>query len=250
MCLDVVKKTSRKEVHMTQNQIKYWTLLEEKRHNVATESETNRHNVVDEGETHRANTVREYETMRHNQETERISALEQAETARHNRVYESETKRHNLAYEGETQRHNMQQEALGWANVNLGYANLNETKRHNVIQESISQREVAVKEQQNVLRSQELDETKRHNEQGEKYTHEANMVRMASSSNIAASVWGMAQLAADSGDFDDDPFNTDESGFKTVNPSAAKTYGKQMTYVIGSAPFSANIHTLHGGTTR
>lgn len=93
---------------MTQNQINYWKLQEDSRHNQASETETNRHNVQQEGID--------------------LSAL--AETSRHNRAGEAETQRHNVAAEGETARHNRSTEG-----IDLG--RLTETARHNVASENI-----------------------------------------------------------------------------------------------------------------
>lgn len=44
---------------MTQNQIAYWNLKENQRHNKVSEDETNRSNVVKETETNRANLEKE-----------------------------------------------------------------------------------------------------------------------------------------------------------------------------------------------
>lgn len=51
---------------MTQNQIAYQSLLEQKRSNLAREIETNRSNLANEVETHRANFAKEVETNRSN----------------------------------------------------------------------------------------------------------------------------------------------------------------------------------------
>lgn len=113
---------------MTGNQINYWNLQENKRHNVATEGETYRHNVV--GET---------ETERHNRATENFSMQDLAERSRHNVAEEhlkatdiqlthsrgmqglEETQRHNVQSEkatftglGESMRHNLETEMLGY----------------------------------------------------------------------------------------------------------------------------------------
>lgn len=56
-----------------------------------------------------------------------------------------ETQRHNVASEdyynrslSETGRHNVQTEAIGFANVGLGYANLSELMRHNLVGEDVN----------------------------------------------------------------------------------------------------------------
>lgn len=124
---------------MTHNQIDYWTLQEEKRHNVVGENENIRHNVVTENE-----------TKRHNVAGENFNIMNLQETARHNLVTENETTRHNLATEdigygnlelgyrnlGEQTRHNMATENISAGNLALGYANLGELTRHNKVGES------------------------------------------------------------------------------------------------------------------
>jgi len=115
---------------MTNNQIQYWKLSEETRHNIATEGETYRHDVVTEGETNRHNLV-----------TESIS-------------YDSLK---------ENQRHNLAQEGISRANINLGYAQLDESKRHNIAQESVAYSTMV--------------EQNRHNLAQESLTHETNQLK-------------------------------------------------------------------------
>lgn len=98
---------------MTNIQIAYWNMKENRRHNYASEVETNRHNVRTEGQQDRALT----ETNRHNIATEALGVR-------------------NLA---ETQRHNI-------ASENLGRSQLVETIRHNTASESIDRRRVAASE--------------------------------------------------------------------------------------------------------
>lgn len=92
-------------------QVSYWTLQENKRHNLVTEdlgfknlNETIRHNTVSETETHR-----------HNVETEKLGWFNA-----------DESRRHNLATE-----------QVAIENVGLGYANLSESVRHNRASEAI-----------------------------------------------------------------------------------------------------------------
>lgn len=130
---------------MTQNQIKYWELKENKRHNIATEKEAGRHNI----------------------ETEDISRGELFEKSRHNGVTETndllsigETQRHNVAYEGETARHNLAQE-------DLSFKSLAENVRHNKAGENIQAAQVGELARHNVasegLTGAALEETKRSN---------------------------------------------------------------------------------------
>lgn len=78
---DSVMKTFREEVIMTNNQIRYFQLQEDTRHNLATESEQKRYNTESLYELNRSNVARE------------------RETARSNRARERETNRSNLANE-------------------------------------------------------------------------------------------------------------------------------------------------------
>jgi hypothetical protein len=118
--------------------IAYWNYKENQRHNVAAEShnrdvlsENTRHNLAVETEAHRSNVAREEETHRSN-------VAHETETHRHNVVVETETERANRANEDIKRESN----AIGWANVSLGYANLAEATRHNKANESISQQSV------------------------------------------------------------------------------------------------------------
>lgn len=136
------KITISKEVLlMTQNQIRYWSLREESRHNIVSENENSRHNKASESESNRHNVVTEGQTdkslaenKRHNLVTEqnegnkvRLGYSNLAETRRHNMAGEnlqsrniSENTRHNRATESiqsllgsETVRHNQAEESLG-----------------------------------------------------------------------------------------------------------------------------------------
>lgn len=125
---------------MTHNQIEYWNLQENKRHNTVTEAETGRHNVVTENE-----------TQRHNVETEEFNISQLQETQRHNISTEAETNRHNIA-----------------AEVNEA-AKVSETKRHNVAAENLSVQDLNI-------RADQLVETKRHNQASERLQRESNAI--------------------------------------------------------------------------
>lgn len=129
---------------MTRNQIEYWKLGEEARHNQASEGETARHNVTTEKETERSNRAREGIDLSKLAETTRHNVVTEGETRRHNVATEDETNRHNVVTEsvdlgklGESVRHNKAAEALSGANVNLGYAELSEQAKHNRNTETI-----------------------------------------------------------------------------------------------------------------
>lgn len=154
---------------MTHNQIEYWNLQENKRHNLASESETARHNVSTEGETNRHNLVTE---------STEIGKL-------------GETIRHNVATEQESARHNRETE-------NIGYGQLNETVRHNLASESIESMNAQIKKDQ-------LAETVRHNKQQEiidktnATTNAVDRVTRASSSWISSGSSSAAKKAIGAG---------------------------------------------------
>lgn len=116
---------------MTHNQIEYWNLQENKRHNLASEGETNRHNVSTESETYR-----------HNVQSEATEIGKLNESVRHNMATEYETNRHNVSSE------------------NLGFAQLAETRRHNTATESLES-------MKNQVLKDNLAETVRHNKVSE-----------------------------------------------------------------------------------
>lgn len=90
---------------MTQNQLAYARINEDKRHNQYTEAEQ---------------TASRIEATRHNYASEFLSQQQVDESVRHNKAYERETQRHNVA--GEM----------------LNVIGLRETKRHNVRTEGIA----------------------------------------------------------------------------------------------------------------
>lgn len=57
---------------MTQNQVAYWNLQENRRSNLAREAETHENNVGTRRENQRANMAREAETSTHNRATEKL----------------------------------------------------------------------------------------------------------------------------------------------------------------------------------
>ena len=76
---------------MTTNQINYWKLEEDKRHNKASEGETARHNVVTERQKDRDIDISRAslaETARHNVVNEQLNQVQYEENARHNRQQE------------------------------------------------------------------------------------------------------------------------------------------------------------------
>lgn len=109
-------------------QVNYWTLQENKRHNVATEE---------------------------------IQSRAQMEEARHNKVYEGETHRHNFVTENETMRHNVATERVQASQVALGWSQLSESTRHNKMMEGVQKQQAAT---QRMLGF----ETIRHNRTSEK----------------------------------------------------------------------------------
>lgn len=89
-----------------------------------------------------------------------ISYQQNVETERNNRVVAAETNRHNLATED-----------IGYRNIDLGYANLNETARSNRAKEQISYSELGEKYRHNsadeAIRQFANYESQRHNLLGE-----------------------------------------------------------------------------------
>jgi hypothetical protein len=128
---------------MTRNQIDYWNMVENKRHNVVTEGETNRHNVATEG----------------------IDIGKLSESARHNVV----TENIDIGKLGETTRHNVASEGIERSKVGLGYAELGETTRHNLVVEGQAGTDLNIKQQDADTRSATVTETQRHNQQTEKF---------------------------------------------------------------------------------
>lgn len=146
---------------MTQNQIAYWKLQEEKRSNLASEGETSRHNIATESETERSNRVQQGEAKRHNLSTEKQAWLNYSEAQRSNRANESikkdslaESARHNVATESETVRHNVESELLGQGQLALQRGQLQEQTRHNVATEIQSANTLAETIRSNLAREQ------------------------------------------------------------------------------------------------
>lgn len=105
---------------MTQNQLAYATLLENKRHNV-------------EGEQHNRNVLAE--TSRHNVATEAVQKYSADVNRAHYERLDSETQRHNLA------------------NESLESGKLKETQRHNIINEAIDYGKLQVSQEANRIQS-------------------------------------------------------------------------------------------------
>lgn len=82
-----------------------------------------------------------------------------------------ETERNNRVVAAETQRHNLATEDIGYRNVDLGYANLNETARSNRAREQISYSELGERYRHNTadeaIRQFANYESQRHNILGE-----------------------------------------------------------------------------------
>lgn len=169
---------------MTKNQIDYWSLQENKRHNLEQEAlgrgtldESKRHNLQTEGqavneltERHRHNLVGEsvdignlQESQRHNrsveQETNRHNVTVENETHRSNVANETETNRHNVATEHETNRHNVVTEGIDLsrldeqtrhnkASESLDLGKLTETGRHNYEMEGLGYLDSNIRQQQ------------------------------------------------------------------------------------------------------
>nr|AVX53498.1 putative ORF1 [Marmot picobirnavirus] len=132
---------------MTGNQIEYQKLLEQRRANRASETETSKHNRATEG----LGTSTLSETSRHNRAMEGRDLASYQESVRHNKASEafnlanlSETSRHNQAQEtfnvsnlAETAQHNRAQESQARNQLSLDYSKLSEAIRSNAANEDI-----------------------------------------------------------------------------------------------------------------
>lgn len=133
---------------MTRNQLAYWELMEKKRSNQATETETNRANVAKETETNRSNLAKEGETHRFNLVTEALERGKQAETKRSNLAHEYLTER-GLA---NTRRQIEEQSRHNRATESLDSGRLTETTRTNKANEGIRSAELAERKRNNQVR--------------------------------------------------------------------------------------------------
>lgn len=108
---------------MLQAQVNYWTFMEGKRHNLATEeqarnelAESIRHNVISEG----FNRFSVHETRRHNLASEQLGFINASEVQRANRAQErigqANANTNRLAA-------NIQAQKVGFDNINTQYAN-------------------------------------------------------------------------------------------------------------------------------
>lgn len=139
---------------MLQTQVNYWTLMENRRHNLASEGENQRHNVRTED----LGFDTLVETRRHNVVSEDLGFRTLDETRRHNVQTES-IGWGNLA---ETTRHNKATEDIGWADIGIKRQNAEtnafsaqEMQRHNIMSENIGQLQAAASQQQAAASSQQ-----------------------------------------------------------------------------------------------
>lgn len=130
---------------MTSNQIAYWKLVEDRRHNLAMEqfnaatlNETSINNRRIARENARHNVAGEIELNRHNLATEASQVFQNLETARHNTAFETETSTHNRATES------------------LGFSQFGETVRHNVATEAQESQRIAETARHNLAAEQEM----------------------------------------------------------------------------------------------
>lgn len=158
---------------MTKNQIEYQKLK--------TQQEYNKRSLdLEEAkaqEQKRANLRQEELTSIRDTGTLSLRSAELGEANRHNRVVELETERSHKTDEQERNRHNLASErteaskaAAQHAQVQLGYANLEETAMHNRATESLTarqlgQRDIELAQQGSriMLESDKLAEARRHN---------------------------------------------------------------------------------------
>lgn len=136
---------------MTGNQIQYQAVLEQGRHNVATETETNRHNVATETETNRHNVVTEQIDW-YNAGSNRISANAAATNAAANYM-NAETNRMHLSIDKEnsvSMRMNAIANTQNAETNRLNYVNdwnrMQETSRHNKAMESLELQSQAIRD--------------------------------------------------------------------------------------------------------
>lgn len=138
---------------MTENQIKYQQHVEQKRANLANEAEMNRSHLANEalGE-------------KNYQETKRANIARESETNRSNLAREIETHRANVATETERARSNRANEAIGWGNVAVGYANVAEAQRSHLANEMLQGQQLQETNRANVAKE---TETSAHNRRQE-----------------------------------------------------------------------------------
>nr|AVX53317.1 putative ORF1 [Marmot picobirnavirus] len=177
---------------MTQNQISYARLQEDRRHNIQTEKAGH---VTAQAAKSQAESAakRQTEDARHNVTTEGINWWANRETQRHNLAGESELQRHNIAGEGalnrqlsEGERHNKAVEETNaftaTAQARVGAANAEAALR----QAAASERRAGSQEAQIDLGFQQLGESTRHNRYQEsiadRQTTETQAARVASNS--------------------------------------------------------------------
>lgn len=106
---------------MTKNQIEYWKMVEDSRHNKITERELERSNRTKEQEQQRSNLSNEEISRERNRLTEQANIINQT----HNERYMSETERSNRMREEVSK----MQADISAANVDLGYSQLDNAYR-------------------------------------------------------------------------------------------------------------------------
>lgn len=138
---------------MTEDQLRYWTLQENKRHSQVTEQETQRHNLSTES----IDLGKLAETAQHNRATEAVDVGQLAETVRHNKAAEGI----DLGKLSETVRHNVASEALESRKRDIESQALVETIRHNATTEDIDrtykEAQAASLQLQNKLKAEGLE---------------------------------------------------------------------------------------------
>lgn len=175
---------------MTRNQIEYWSLLENKRSNIARETETKRANLAREVETNRSNVARELETARSNRMNEQITSLRDLrnylttfmnlqEQARHQRASESLGKQQ-LAESQRSAYERERQSAINTAatvqQLDISRSQVAETMRSNQARESEQYRSNTANE---LLKSQSIMETQRSNVANESIRSNTNLITLA-----------------------------------------------------------------------
>lgn len=197
---------------MTSNQIAYWQLQENVRHNISQESETSR-----------ANRAKEAYDLSALSETTRHNVASESEASRHNIATEAETKRTNKATEKETQRHNKVLEQTD-------LSKLNETQRHNKATEKQQASELAETVRSNKTREKETERSNKANEAIGNRNAAAAEVRAQAEKEKAAAAAKQAQAAADQAALALEKFKFDkEMSYEQIRIEWSKLY-EQMRH--------------------
>lgn len=149
---------------MTDQQIKYYQALEERRSNLVREKETQRSNVAQESEARRHNIAMENYNLSALNETNRHNVATESEASMHNRAVESA----NLMALNETVRSHM-------ASEQLGTLNLSEETRHHVAVENETTRANVARETETKRTNLALEELKREQQAVEKQYKETSL---------------------------------------------------------------------------